>query len=156
MKVFKDAVGYNKDELVSDAFPIEELPALYVVTARSISASPIGSEDADAGERKVINLVDAHRLVESGFDKKGYLVHLKNYLKAVEVHLHNNGGSDQVPEFKAAAQAAAKDIVDDFDSYSFYRGENMDDDGMVILARPSEGDTWTFSFWKHGLVAEQY
>lgn len=34
VKIYKDVLGYNKDELFSDAFPIEELPALYAVTAK--------------------------------------------------------------------------------------------------------------------------
>lgn len=37
VKVYKDVLGYYQDELFSDAFPIKELPALYAVTAKSVT-----------------------------------------------------------------------------------------------------------------------
>ncbi|MFJ1804208.1 translationally-controlled tumor protein [Streptomyces sp. NPDC088180] len=173
--IYKDVLGYYKDELFSDAFPIEELPALYSVTARmvvrdpsvtvdiGIDANQDGESDA-AGEAeaaggseavKVNNLIESHRLQPTSFDKKGYLTCLKGYMKEIEAYLGERA-PDEVAGFRKAAQEAAKTIVDDFDSYSFYQGENLDAEGMVVLARPAGDDTWTFLFWKHGVKAEKY
>ncbi|MEU6957932.1 translationally-controlled tumor protein [Streptomyces sp. NPDC045714] len=169
MMIYKDVLGYYKDELFSDAFPIEELPALYSVTAKNVVKDlnvkvDLGgdaheeAEEAkaagDSGTVKVINLVDSHRLQPTSFDKKGYLTYLKGYMKEIEAYLGERAPGEAAG-FRKAAQEAAKTIVDDFDSYSFYQGENLDAEGMAVLARPA-GDTWTFLFWKHGIKAEKY
>lgn len=170
--IYKDVLGYYKDELFSDAFPIEELPALYSVTAKTVvkdlnvkvdlggdAHEEAEAEEAeavgDSGTVKVINLVDSHRLQPTNFDKKGYLTYLKGYMKEIEAYLGEKAPGE-VAGFKTAAQEAAKTIVADFDSYSFYQGENLDAEGMVVLARPAGDDTWTFMFWKHGIKAEKY
>lgn len=106
MLVNKDAIGHTQDELFSDAYPVEDLPALYAVTAQVITTqgtsviTDLGSTDTsgsaddasdDAQSASVINLVDTHHLQKTGFQKRGYAAHLKDYLKAVEYHLtdHN-------------------------------------------------------------------
>ncbi|MFJ3091412.1 translationally-controlled tumor protein [Streptomyces sp. NPDC086838] len=169
MKIYKDVLGYNKDELFSDAFPIEELPALYAVTARMVTSdlsvkvgigstgSGEGEDDGEdgAGTIQVINLVDSLRLQRTAFDRKSYLTYLKGYLSQVESHLSENAPGE-VEEFKKSAQEAAKAVLADFDSYDFYQGENLDADGMVAFARPVSNDTWTFNFWKHGVRADQH
>lgn len=156
MIVYKDALGYYKDELFSDAFPIEELPALYAVSAKAVSVGgKTGSAEGDPAEMQVINLVEAHRLQVTSFDKTGYMTHLKGYMKEVENYLAETA-PDSVQAFKTGAQEAAKAIFADFDSYTFYQGENLDAGGMVILARPAGDGTWTFNFWKHGTQAEKY
>lgn len=169
VKIYKDAFGYYKDELFSDGFPVEELPALYAVTAKTVTKDlsvriDIGSNEsaeeedgteAGAGTIQVINLVDSYRLQRTSFDRKGYLSYLKGYLKQVESHLGENAPGE-VDEFKKSAQEAAKAMVADFDSYTFYQGENLDTEGMVAFARPAANGTWTFNFWKHGVRAEQY
>ncbi|MFI6530671.1 translationally-controlled tumor protein [Streptomyces uncialis] len=170
MKVYKDVAGYYQDELFSDGFPAEELPALYAVTATTVTKDlsvrvDTGSDDesaeaeddgeAGSGTIQVINLVDSHRLQKADFDKKSYLTHLKGYLRQIESHLRASA-PDEVEEFRKNTQEAAKAMVADFDSYTFYRGENLDAEGMVAFARPAGNDTWTFNFWKHGVRAEQY
>ncbi|MEU3707973.1 translationally-controlled tumor protein [Streptomyces anulatus] len=169
MMIYKDVLGYYKDELFSDAFPIEELPALYSVTARMVVKDPsvtvdLGSDTNQDGEAeaagdsdtvKVNNLIESHRLQPTSFDKKGYLTYLKGYMKEIEAYLGERAPGEAAG-FRKAAQEAAKTIVDDFDSYSFYQGENLDAEGMVVLARPAGDDTWTFLFWKHGVKAEKY
>lgn len=154
-----------KDELFSDGFPIEELPALYAVTAKTVTkgtsvmvdGGSAEAEDEEAGSEaiQVINLVASHRLQQTNFDKKAYLNYLKGYLKGIENHLSATT-PDVVEEFKKSAQEAAKALVADFDSYTFYQGENLDAEGMVAFARPAGNDTWTFNFWKHGVQAEKY
>lgn len=164
MIVYKDVLGYYKDELFSDAFPIEELPGLYAVSAKTVSVdkpAPVedeGDDDQEPGPLvalQVINLVDAHRLQVAAFDKKSYLNYLKGYMKAVENYLATTA-PDKVQAFKTQAQETAKAIVADFDSYTFYQGENADAEGMVAFARPTGDGIWTFNFWRHGAHAEKY
>ncbi len=165
MIIYKDAV--SRDELFSDGFPVEELPALYSVTARTVvkdlaAGVDIGAtgdgEPEEAGESEtveVINLVDLHRLRETSLDRRGFAGHLKRYFEAVEDRLEANA-PDQVAAFRKDGQEAAEAIVGDFDSYTFYQGESRTEKGMVIMARPAgDDDTWTFTFWKHGTHAEK-
>ncbi|WP_328580534.1 translationally-controlled tumor protein [Streptomyces sp. NBC_00370] len=162
MKVYKDVLGYYQDELFSDAFPIEELAALYAVTAKSVTKDlsvkvDIGASEsaedggAGAGTIQVIDLVDTHRLQVASLDKRSYMTHLKKYLTGIQSHL----GPGTVEEFKKTSQETAKAMLADFDSYTFYQGENLDAEGMVAFARPAGNDTWTFNFWKPGVRAEQ-
>ncbi|EGG23153.1 TCTP family protein 1 [Cavenderia fasciculata] len=176
MKIFKDILGYYKDELFSDAFPIKEVSDIvYEVTTKIVSRDlnvkvDIGANDseeveeggedtgvADAGVVKVNNLVDSHRLQVTNFDKKGYLTYLKGYMKEIEVYLAENN-PDRVAAFKKGAQEYAKTIVGNFDKYTFYQGENLDAEGMVALSYFSEEDpnVQYFIFWKDGVRGEKY
>ena len=68
---------------------------------------------------------------ETQFDKKGYLSHLKGYMKAVKEKMKANGSSeDEVKEFEKGASGFAKKIVGNFGDYEFFIGESMDPDGM--------------------------
>lgn len=168
MKVFKDVVGSSRDELFSDAFPIERLPALYAVSAQTVDpfdgliAEGLGdadeseSEEGEESDRDGrINLVEAHGLQLASFDKAGYAAHLEGYLKRVETYLSENNPA-RVAEFKKEAREVADAVAADFDSYTFYQGVNQDDEGLVAFARPTGDNTWIFNFWADGTRDEKY
>ncbi|GAM19112.1 hypothetical protein SAMD00019534_022870 [Acytostelium subglobosum LB1] len=173
MRVYKDILGYNKDELFSDAFEINDLGIVYEVKTKQISkdtnvkvdtgANASEEEEADgeggAPNSSIItvnNLVDGQRLTSTNFDKKGYITYLKGYMKAIETYLADNN-PDRVAAFKKDAQEYAKTLIGNFDKYQFWQGENMDADGMVALSYTKDNDTAEyFIFWKDGVVSEKY
>ena len=70
-------------------------------------------------------------MTSTQFDKKGYLSHLKSYMKKVKDGLKENKASeDTIKEFETGASAYAKKIIANFKDYDFYIGESMDPDGM--------------------------
>ncbi|KAF2071651.1 hypothetical protein CYY_007026 [Polysphondylium violaceum] len=171
MKVFKDILGYNQDEVLSDAFDITELDVVYEVktkmikkdTSIKVDTGANASEEEEeegtesSGVVEVNNLVDAHNLTLTSFDKKAYLTYIKGYMKEVAAKLEvNNPG--RVEDFKKGAQEFIKGVVAKFDQYTFYQGENMDADGMVILAYYKEDDPKNpfFYYFKDGLRGEKY
>ncbi|MEU1536183.1 translationally-controlled tumor protein [Streptomyces fagopyri] len=167
MKVYKDV--FNGDELLSDSFPIKEDGVCYVVEGKyvtrgpvsiDIGANPAADDDTEEeGEEKapvtVLNVVDAHRLVETSYDKKNYLGHIKAYLKRVSDKLAADGSD--VRAWQQQAQEWVKGVVADFDSYRFYTGEQMDPESMVVLLKHGEDGKTPFLYYiRHGLRTESY
>ena len=104
----------------------------------------------DQVEQKV-DVVHSFRLQPTSFDKKSYLLHLKDYMKNVEGKLKETN-PERVESFKKEAQEFAKHIVANFKDYEFYTGESMNPDGQVALLNYREdGMTPYFTFWKDGL-----
>eukprot|EP01133_Synstelium_polycarpum_P012965 gene12965-15236_t len=172
--VYKDILGYYKDELFSDAFEIKEVGGcMYEVKSKmekfdtkiTVNTGANASEEEteeEGGEDAssiimVNNLVQSHRLSVTSFDKKSYLTYLKGYLKSVEAWLAERK-PERVAAFKAACQEQAKAIVGSFDKYTFYQGENMDAEGMVALSYMNDSDPNTiyFLFWMDGVKDEKY
>jgi len=110
------------------------------------------------GEVTVNNLVDAVRLVETSYDKKSYLAHIKAYLKRVTEKLKADGKDDaKVKEFQTNAQEFIKKVVAKFDDYAFYTGETMDPEAMVVLkCYKEDGIIPYFLIWKDGVKEEKY
>ncbi|KAI9574456.1 translationally controlled tumor-associated [Boletus coccyginus] len=164
MLLYQDVV--TGDEMFSDAFPVKLIDDIaYEVDCKTIIVKPgadidIGAnpsaEDQDEaledGAKQVNDVVHSFRLQEvSKFDKKGYLTHIKDYMKKVKKHLEEHH-PDGVKEFETGAAAYVKKIVANLKDYDFYNGESMDPNGMVALLNYREdGITPYFTFWKHGL-----
>ena len=89
-------------------------------------------EALESGATQVNNVVHSFRLVATQFDKKSYLSHLKEYMKAVKGKLQETN-PDRVAAFEKGAAAFAKKVVGGFKDYEFYTGESMDVNGMVAL-----------------------
>eukprot|EP01110_Echinostelium_bisporum_P013437 TRINITY_DN9129_c0_g1_i1.p1 TRINITY_DN9129_c0_g1~~TRINITY_DN9129_c0_g1_i1.p1 ORF type:complete len:172 (+),score=84.91 TRINITY_DN9129_c0_g1_i1:50-565(+) len=171
MKVYKDL--FTEDEMSSDTFPVKEvLGVAYEFETKQITRSLVGEiniganasaeeggEDEgadDSGTVSVNNLVDAHRLQATVYDKKSYMGHIKAYMKRVSEHLKANN-PDRVEAFQKGAQELAKQIIGKFDDYEFYTGENMDPEAMVALKFYKEdGIIPYFLMWKDGLKEEKY
>jgi len=170
MRIFKDI--YTGDEYLSDALPYKEVDgiALSVETKNitkslnanfDIGANPSteGGEDESFDSDQLVtvnNLVDAHKLVQTQYDKKAYLAHIKAYMKRLlDTIKETNPGRAEA--FQKQAQEFVKKIIANFDQYEFYTGEQMDPEAMVALKYYSEdGLTPYFYFWKDGLKDEKY
>ncbi|WP_371484231.1 translationally-controlled tumor protein [Kitasatospora sp. NBC_00315] len=161
MKVYKDV--FNGDDLLSDSFPIKEDGVCYVVEGKHVTRSAIGTADfggvdegEDAGEAEsdtvtVLNVVDAHGLVETMYDKKSYLNHIKAYLKRVAASLP----ADKRASWDQQAQEWAKTVLADLDSYRFFTGASTDPEAMTVLMKTGEdGKTPFLYYFRQGLQAE--
>jgi len=170
MKVFKDI--FSGDELTSDALPFKYVDgvAMLVETKNitkslnanfDIGANPSSEEGAteesyDDAAVTVNNLVDNHHLVQTQYDKKAYMAHIKAYMKRLLEHLKVNN-PERVEAFQKEAQEFVKKVLGKFEEYEFYTGEQMDPEAMVALKFYSEdGITPFFYFWKDGLKEEKY
>jgi len=126
-----------------------------------IGANPSEEEGGDEGADgdndtiTINNLVDAHKLVVTSYDKKAYLGHIKVYLKRIATKLETEG--KDVKAFQAAAQEFVKKVIANFDDYEFYTGETMDPEAMVVLkVYKEDGIIPYFLFWKAGVKEEKY
>ena len=163
MLIYKDAI--TDDELMSDASPFKEVDdvaydveAKFVIRGTGVDI-PTNDEDGgglDDGEERVINIVDAHNLIETNFTKKQYMVYIKGYMKKI-IEILKEKNPDRVTPFQKNVQGFVKGILGKFDDYQFFMGESMDPTGMVALCYYGEdGMTPRFLFFKDGLVEEKY
>jgi len=168
MKIFKDLI--SGDELFSDSFPMTTIDdAVYEVQSKMITktegnydigANPSeegGGEDEGFDETKVTvdALIDASRLAQTSYDKKGYMAHIKTYMKVLLDKLKDTK-PDRVDAFQKGAQAFVKKVLGDFNNYDFYTGESMNMEGMVVLKGYKEdGITPYFYFFIDGLLEEK-
>jgi hypothetical protein len=80
-------------------------------------------EELEDGVETVNNVVYSFRLQSTTFDKKGYTVYLKGYMKAVKAKIQEAAAKDGkdadaiVKAFETSAQAAAKKILGNFKDY---------------------------------------
>jgi len=169
MKIYKDV--FTGDELASDAYPCTVvLDAAYEFQGKFITktlgadfdigandSAEVANEKYDAETVRVINIVDAHRLTPTTFDKKSYLAYIKSYMKKLKTHLEQTNPG-RVEAFQKAAQEFVKKVIADFSNYDFYMGETMDlDKGQVVLLFYKEdGTTPYFYVWKDGVSEEKY
>ena len=171
MIIYKDSVlellGNTGDELISDSFDLKEVDgvayeadcamieigAVAVDTGANASAEEAEEGLEDAAE-KVNNIVHSFRLQPTSFDKKSYMVYLKEYMGNAKKALAAKGASEEeVKDFQTKANGFAKKILGNFKDYEFYIGESMNPDGMVVLLNYREdGVTPYMTFWKHGLT----
>lgn len=118
-------------------------------------------EDADEGSNDptaetFIDVIKSARLCETGFSKKDYITYIKGYMKRVEANLQSKN-PERVEAFKAGAAKYVKKVLEKFDDFSFYLGENCDVEGMVVLMGYREdGVTPYCVFWIDGMVGEKY
>jgi len=171
MRVYKDI--FNGDELLSDALPSKTVDgvALEVETKNvtkslnanfDIGANPSteeGAAEESYDDNQVVtinNLVDIHHLVQTQYDKKSYMGHIKAYMKRLLDHIKANNPS-RADAFQKEAQEFVKKVLGKFDEFEFYTGEQMDPEAMVALKFYSpDGITPFFYFWKDGLREEKY
>eukprot|EP01100_Stratorugosa_tubuloviscum_P005809 TRINITY_DN2568_c0_g1_i1.p1 TRINITY_DN2568_c0_g1~~TRINITY_DN2568_c0_g1_i1.p1 ORF type:complete len:168 (-),score=66.48 TRINITY_DN2568_c0_g1_i1:75-578(-) len=167
MLIFKDV--FSGEEVGSDSFPIIDEEPVLCLQGSLIRKSLVGNVDiganasAEGGDEtyddqvvSIINIVDAHGLQTTSYDKKSYMGHIREYLKNVVERL-----KVEKPERVAPFQLAAKDfvakVIKDFGEYSFYTGPSYDPTGMVILMKYStDGSTPYFYIWKDGISQEKY
>ena len=166
MLVFSDII--SGDELFSDGFDpqlvddiVYEIATKQVTKTDSddfdIGANPAEGEETevDVNSVTVNNLVDAHQLMETSFDKKSFQIWIKGYMKAVKAHLEEND-PDRVKDFMSGAAKMVKKILGNFKEYQFFTGESMDAEGSIgFLFYKEDGITPYFWFFKDGLKSEK-
>jgi len=167
MIIYKDLV--TDDEIISDSYNLKEIDGtVYEADCKRINVGGEsfdvgGNPSADGGDEEgaedtaqtVIDVVHSFRLTETAFDKKGYLGHLKGYMKLIKTKLAEKGASpEEIKDFETKAGAYAKKIIANFKDYEFLIGESMNPDAMVVLLNYREdGVTPYVTVWKHGLTA---
>jgi len=179
MIIFKDLV--SEDELFSDTFKLETDDVFYKVKGKlttekdEVSDSMFGGNASaeDAAESyetegvSGINVVLAHKLVETSFTKKDYMRYIKNYMKQVKTKMEETKTEEQVTAFTKNVTPVVKSILASFDNKDkenppydhFFLGESMNDEGMVVLCRYEDDDKGEehpyLYFFKDGLIEEK-
>ncbi|OAA78385.1 Translationally controlled tumor protein [Akanthomyces lecanii RCEF 1005] len=165
MLIYKDIL--TDDEIISDSYDLKLVDnivyeadcamitegAVVVNTGANASAEEAdeGVEDADI---KVNNIINSFRLQSTQFDKKGYLVYLKGYMKAVKAALQERGApAEEITAFEKGAQTYVKEkLLPNFKDFEFYTGESMNPDGLIVLLNyRDDGVTPYIIVWKHGV-----
>lgn len=170
MLVYTDV--FNNDELMSDSYPSKlefDNSVLKVKTNMitkgaiqvDIGANPStggGEADEDNVDEsvndvsyQVNDVIDSFQLQQTSFDKKSFMVYIKEYMKRLVSHLEQHNSS-RVDAFKKGAQEFVKLVVSNFDDYEFYTGESMDPEAMVIIMKYEDGDNAPYAYlFKDGL-----
>nr|BAN82748.1 translationally-controlled tumor protein [Oplegnathus fasciatus] len=161
----------SKDEMFSDAFKIKvsENEIFYEVEGKAVTRTEgfddalIGanasaeeaSEGTDASSVSGVDIVLNHNLKETGFDKKGYLPYIKEYVKAIKANLQETN-PERVEKFVADVAPEVQKIVKGLKDYQFFTGESMNPEGMVgLLNYREDGITPYMLFFKDGLLVEK-
>lgn len=143
MLIYKDI--FSGDELLSDSYTMRVVDGVvYEVEAKMIvkkegsydmAGDGAGMEELDDPAAKTVNnIVDAHQLVETAFDKKSYMAHIKAYMVALKKKLEETK-PDRVKDFQAGCNEFVKRVIKDFDDYSFFVGSSMASEGQTVLLR---------------------
>lgn len=79
-------------------------------------------EDTDEAVESGVDIVLNHRLVETfAFDKKGYMLYLKDYMKKIVERLQEKE-PDQVDVFKTNMNKVMKELLGRFKDLQFFTG----------------------------------
>lgn len=162
--------------MLSDSFKVEEVDdIIYRVECKmvkkgavqvDIGANPAtgdgeGCDDeavaeaVDDGSYEVIDVVDCCRLEPTGYDKKSYMGHIKEYMKNIKKRLEESNPG-RLPIFEKGAATYVKKVLENFSKYDFYTGENMDPEAMTVLYETTDDGKSYMLFWKDGLKAQKY
>ncbi|AQT70414.1 translationally-controlled tumor protein [Streptomyces sp. fd1-xmd] len=165
MLLYTDII--SGDELFTDAFPVKEAAGRYEVEGKLITVSgdvhagiganpdAVEATEDTADSKQVIDVVRAHNLQPTSFDRKSYTVYVKGYLTAVKSKLSETDPAS-VAAFETEATALVKEVLGNFHDYEFYTGETMNPDGMAVLLNyRDDGTTPYLTFFKHGVSAHQ-
>lgn len=171
MIIFKDI--FSNDEMASDTYPHRIIDDVILeIDCKIITCKPGAIDDAllganasaeggdeGADDAETISAPDcvlANRLQSTGFDKKGWTVYIKDYMKRVLKKLEENGDQAKVDTFKKNAQGAVKKILGSFKEWEMYTGENMDPEGSIAyLNYREDGVTPYIWMFIHGLEQEK-
>lgn len=162
------------DEVLSDSYPIVLLDDIvFEVQAKMITKTESGDyniganasaeggggetdEGFDASSVTVNNIVDAHNLQQTTFDKKSYMAYIKNYMQSIKKKLEENN-PERVKIFQEKAQVFIKKILENFKDYDFFVSENgLEGNGhCALLFYKEDGIIPYFYYFKDGLGEEK-
>ena len=165
MIIYKDIL--TGDEIISDSYDLKLVDNIVyeadcaMITEEAVNVDTGANASAEEADEalddtsvKVNNIVHSFRLQSTSFDKKGFLVYLKGYMKAVKAALQEKGApAEEITAFEKGAQTYVKEkLLPNFKDFEFYTGESMNPDGMIVLLNYREdGVTPYIVVWKHGL-----
>ncbi|KAM7407663.1 hypothetical protein PAMA_003409 [Pampus argenteus] len=161
----------TEDEMFSDIYKVKvsENGIFYEVEGKTITrtegfddsligANASAEEMSESNESSCVSGIDIvlnHKLQETAFDKKGYMLYIKDYMKAIKTKLQEEN-PDRVEAFMAGAKEEVQKVLKKINDYRFFIGENMNPDGMVgLLDYREDGITPFMLFFKDGLVEEK-
>ncbi|XP_070770406.1 translationally-controlled tumor protein homolog [Enoplosus armatus] len=161
----------TNDEMFSDTFKVKvtESGIFYEVEGKTVTRTDrldealIGAnasaeeapEITDSSSISGVDIILNHKLQETGFDKKQYMIYVKDYVKAIKAKLQETN-PDRVEKFMADVTPEVKKIVSNIKDYQFFTGESMDPSGMVgLLNYRDDGITPFMLFFKDGLLVEK-
>lgn len=105
-------------------------------------------EELESSAKKVVDIVDAFRLQETSWDKKGFMGYIKGFMKAVAEKL----SAERKDKFMAEAPAAVKSLLGRFDELQFFSGETGDLEASMCYAYYKEGSSEpTFIYFKDAM-----
>jgi hypothetical protein len=170
MLIYKDI--FSSDEMASDTYKCKVIDDVILeIECKLITFKPGFMDEAllganasadggmeDGGDEDTISgpdLVLAHRLTSVQFDKKGWTVYIKDFMKRTLKYLEENH-PEKAAAFKKGAQGAVKKILGSFKDWEMYSGENMDPNGsLAYLNYREDGITPYIWFFLHGLEEEK-
>jgi len=170
MLVYKDL--FTEDELCSDTYCTELLDDVvirvkgkYTTEKTELDGANFGanaSEEApdeggeDPSAVSGIDVVLANRLMETGFKKKDYMIHIKDYVARITKKLEESGTKtdEQMVAIKAGHIKQVKLILAEFKEYQFFMGESCAEEGMMIPVKYVEETPYIYLF-RHGLIEEK-
>ncbi|MCX5174077.1 translationally-controlled tumor protein [Streptomyces virginiae] len=108
--------------------------AVWTTQGKRISVNSIDADfSGSSAQEQTIDIVHAHRLMPTSFDEKSYKTYIKGYLKAVKSKLQETN-PERVEAYERGAAALVKKVLANFEDYTFYTGQSMEPEGMVVLA----------------------
>lgn len=106
------------------------------------------AEELESAAKKVVDIIDAFRLQETSWDKKGFMGYIKGFMKKVAEKLP----AERKDKFMAEAPAAVKMLLGKFDELQFFTGESSDLEATLVYAYYKEGSSDpTFLYFKDAL-----
>ncbi|XP_047674596.1 translationally-controlled tumor protein homolog [Tachysurus fulvidraco] len=98
-----------------------------------------------------IDIVLNHKLQETSYDKKFYMVYIKDYMKAVKAKLQETC-PERVEPFVAIAPAEVKKTIGNIKNFQYFTGDSMNLDGSIgLLDFCEDGLTPYMLFFKDSL-----
>lgn len=145
MIIYKDV--FSNDEMASDTYKCKIIDDVIleieckIITCKpgaideallGANASAEGGDEGGADDDAITgaDVVLAHRLSATGFDKKGWTVYIKDFMKRTLKHLEEKN-PERAAVFKSGAQAAVKKILGNFKDWEMFTGESMDPEGSL-------------------------
>ena len=104
-----------------------------------------------------MDVVYAHKLVETNFGKKDFMALVKPYLKAIVALLKEAGKEDRVKGFQTGATELVKFVISRFDEMQFFMGESCDPNAGICFSYNKDGEVDpTFLFFADGMKEEKF
>ncbi|XP_047674116.1 translationally-controlled tumor protein homolog [Tachysurus fulvidraco] len=117
----------------------------------SAASAEVQDDGCDLMTVSGIDIVLNHKLQETSYDKKFYMVYIKDYMKAVKAKLQETC-PERVEPFVAIAPAEVKKTIGNIKNFQYFTGDSMNLDGSIgLLDFCEDGLTPYMLFFKDSL-----